>query len=407
MARIRIVIGAHLSTAPRPQKEAQALAEAGHDVTVQGVWLNAAAARRDESLLKNAKYRFLPVADVSGFSPLARLRRLLAMQLWQTARVFRPAALGYEVAAQLRHARQAAADLTIVHGEGGLWVARQLLAEGRRVGVDFEDWFSEDLPPAGRRGRPVPHLRAFETALLRSARYRLTTSRALARALGESAGVEPPVCVYNVFPLADRNRPRLPVNDRAPQAAHPSLHWFSQTIGPGRGLETLFAALPHLVHPCEIHLRGDLAPRDRRWAEALIPAAWRDRVSLHPTVHSSELLSRLAGHDIGLALETPEIRSRDLTVTNKLFHYLLAGLGVIATDTAGQREVAATAGHAVKLVPPGDPIALAAAIDVWLAFPEQLALARKTALRITSDVYCWDKQREALLDEAALALAEP
>jgi hypothetical protein len=40
MAKILILIGAHLCTAPRPQKEAETLANAGHDVTVRGFWLN-------------------------------------------------------------------------------------------------------------------------------------------------------------------------------------------------------------------------------------------------------------------------------------------------------------------------------------------------------------------------------
>jgi len=207
-----------------------------------------------------------------------------------------------------------------------------------------------------------------------------------------------------VFPIADRHAPAPPVTDRT-SIAVPSLHWFSQTIGPGRGLETLLAALPHLNYRAEVHLRGDTTRATRRWLDALIPPDWRERVFVHPTVHNSELLLRIASHDIGLALETSTIRSRDLTVSNKLFHYLLADLAVIATATTGQREVAAKANGAVKLVPPDDPPALAAAIDAWLAFPAHLAVARHAAREAVRNEFCWEKQREHLLDEAALALA--
>ncbi len=40
MAKILILIGGHLRTAPRPQKEAETLANAGHEVTVRGFWFD-------------------------------------------------------------------------------------------------------------------------------------------------------------------------------------------------------------------------------------------------------------------------------------------------------------------------------------------------------------------------------
>ena len=40
MAKILITIGGHLCMAPRPQKEAEALASAGFDVTVRGFWFD-------------------------------------------------------------------------------------------------------------------------------------------------------------------------------------------------------------------------------------------------------------------------------------------------------------------------------------------------------------------------------
>ncbi len=60
---------------------------------------------------------------------------------------------------------------------------------------------------------------------------------------------------------------------------------------------------------------------------------------MHPLIPANELLSRVAEHDIGLALELRQPDSRNLTVTYKFLHYLLAGLAVVASDTAGQSEV--------------------------------------------------------------------
>lgn len=404
MARIRILIGSHLCTATRARREALALAESGHDVTIQGVWTAKALIARDEHLLPKLPYHFEPVVDFRRGSLLPRLRRRLGMEKWRRLHKFSPASLGYGAREHLRHAQHAEPDLTIAHTPLTMWVASRLAAERFRVGVDFENWFSEVIRPEDAPSQPVDAIRDLERTLLRTACYRLAPSRAMARALGEHAGVEPPHCVYSVFPLADLHAPAPPVTDRR-QGRMPSIHWFGSQIEPGRGLRALFGALPHIRYPVEVHLRGELTRANKAWFSQNLPAGWHERVLIHPLVHNSEMLPRIASHDIGLALESGATRGRDLTVAKKTFHYLLAGLAVVASDTTGHEEIAESTLGAMKLVPPDNPVALAAAIDAWLAFPEHLKLARQAALRATKEIYCWERVREHLLDEAALALA--
>lgn len=406
MATIRILIAGHLCNAPRPQKEAAALAGAGHRVTVQGVWSNEVFAQRDRLLLRNAPFAFEPVADIRQGHPGALRHRFacrVASTLYRRARVFAPATLGYAVRAQLAEARAAQADLTIVHSEGGLWVGSRLLAAGLRVGVDFEDWFSEDLLPADRATRPVASIRKVERELLRRASYRVTTSTALANALSKDSDTLAPAVVYNVFPWAERS-PSDAASDRH-DTSMPSIHWFSQTIGPGRGLEEFFSAMPKILFPCEVHLRGQVASVGGKELLDTIPSEWRDRVHHHPTVDNEELPGRIAGHDIGLALETDSIPSRDLTVTNKLFQYLLGGLAVVASATQGQREIAARTGRAIHLLPPGNAEAVAAVINSLLADRAVLEASKRDALESAHREFCWEKQSAAVVAEAVRALS--
>ncbi len=405
MAIIRILIGSHLCTATRARREARALVEAGHDVTIQGVWHDPRLIARDETMLLKAPYHFVPVVNLRKHGFMPRLRRRLGAARWRLLHRFSPAGLGYGVREHLREARAASAHLTIAHSVDTLWPVWRLAAEGHRVGIDFENWFSEVVRPEDSRRLPVEAIRDMERNLLRVARYRLAPTRAMARALGEFAAVEPPHCIYNVFPLAELHAPAPPAADRR-NSRVPSLHWFSTQIEPGRGLRALFGALPHIQYPVEVHLRGELGRRERAWFADNVPDGWRQRIVLHPTVHNSELLPRIASHDIGLALESGATRGRDLTVAKKTFHYMLAGLAVVASDTTGHQEIADSTLGAIKLVPPDNPGALAAAIDSWLAFPEHLKLARKAAVRATKELYCWERVREHLLDEAALALAD-
>ncbi|MDX2215593.1 MAG: glycosyltransferase [Oculatellaceae cyanobacterium bins.114] len=402
MAKILILIGAHLCTAPRPQKEALTLAQEGHDVIVRGVWFDPTLVERDRQLMAHQPYRFQPVLDFQpgrlsrlGVRLQARLARLIFQKIGQ----FTPALLGYGAKAMLQAALQEKADLTIVHSEAGLWVGDRLMQQGFRVGVDFEDWFSQDLLPEALSIRPVQRIKALEERLIQRCTYCLTTSHALAKALAQVYQASTPTVIYNVFPQT-----KFPAV--VPSKPLPSLHWFSQTIGKGRGLETLFQALPLIQYPVELHLRGTCSAATQTWLESLIPLDWRSRVFLHPTVPADQLHHCIAEHDIGLALEQTSPPSRNLTITNKLFQYLQAGLAIVATDTAGQREVLSQYPAIGALVPSGDAVELAAAINYLLSDPVKLSTAKAIAQQAAQEIYNWEKQHHQLRHITQLALAK-
>lgn len=407
MAKILILIGGHLCTAPRPQKEAETLANAGYDVTVRGFWFDPELVKRDRILFANKKWRFEPIVDFQPTHRLnnwkIRLQSRLAKEQFQQFGIFSPGLLGYGAKAMLKVSRQACADLTIVHSEAGLWVGNQLLNEGFRVGVDFEDWFSEDLPPTDRAARPIAQLKALESRLARECTYCLTTSHALAEALAKAYQAPKPTVIYNTFPWAEREQIDRQKRDRK-NLKLSSLHWFSQTIGPGRGLETLFQALPYLHVPVEIHLRGNYPESARQWLELLVTSEWRDRVFVHPTVPNSELLSRIAEHDIGLALEIPYCFNKQFTTSNKLFQYLQAGLAVIATDTAGQQEILSQQPAIGRLIPSQNPVALAQALKDLLCTPEKLNTTKANSLKLAKKKLCWEKQVKSLIKSIEIAL---
>lgn len=404
MSRIRIYLARHLCTAPRPQKEAEALAAAGHDVSVHGVAYDPAFARRDAALADGRRWRWEPVADFTRTAAsrwlawrICRLRHRLAKE-WFTLTGRIASDVWSNANDRLaRHALASSADLTIVHAEGGLWFGRQLQQRGARVGVDFEDWFSQDLTPVQRRGRPVAELAALERTLLQTARYRLTTSHCLARALAEAYAAPPPDVIYNTFPAG--SPPPAPV--AAPALR---LHWFSLVLGPDRGLETLFAALPRLSGHWQLSLRGEAQTGYREHLLSLLPGALRDRVAFQPTVAAADLPARLAEHDIGLALDVSSIPSRNLTITNKFFHYLHAGLAVAATATAGHREALAAIPEAGALFPAGDAEALARLLNRWEGDRPAMLEARRAARAAFERHFSHERQQHRYVELAKLAL---
>src|SRR6185437_1365919 len=303
-------------------------------------------------------------------------------------------------------AMAARADYYIAHTEQGLWAGLHLLKAGRRVGVDMEDWHSQDLLPEARKERPVALLRKIERLLLRGASHVTSPSYAMSEELAREFGCDPPSVVYNAERWSERRSIDGQSRDRRDRD-RPSLTWYSQTLGPGRGLEDLFGALSLLNQDVDIHLRGNPVANYSDWLSSAVPERWRRRVFVHDLVPSHELLSRVAEHDIGFAGEMTAIRSRDLTVTNKIMSYLLAGLAVMASDTSGQREVAIQAGGAVSLYPSGDREALAKTLDALLADRDRLAAARAAALNAAQNIFCWEWQAERLAELVARVIREP
>jgi glycosyltransferase involved in cell wall biosynthesis len=410
MAAICIVSGAHLCRNPRVVKEAETLSSGGHEVSVFSPLLLEELAEEDGEILKGAEWGRKVTVDLRPRSVnrssrmLSRGRRRLGTEAVRLIGYETPQALGYGVSRTLRLARGGKFDLYIAHQEVGAWVGYELSREGKRVGADIEDWYSRDLLPEARDKRPLRLIEKCEAHLLRTGRHVTTMSDAMASTLSETYGSPKPKVIYNCFPWAERGRMDNVKKDRVNQAL-PSLHWLSQTIGPGRGLETLCAALNTVTTPVEVHLRGASDAGTEDWLRGLITTGRGHEVYFHKLVPNHELLSRIAEHDVGLALEPAEPDNKNLTVSNKILHYLLAGLAVVASDTAGQAEISRTAPTAVKLFKNGTPDELAGALNRLLAHPAELAAARAAALEAAKDVYCWERQAPLLLESVAAALA--
>jgi glycosyltransferase involved in cell wall biosynthesis len=401
--RILIITNGHLCRNPRPLKEAQTLDRAGYDVTLLTVRNHAASAYLDRDLLQGATFGHEPIDMLPGFATgrvtvlrrrllLWAARRAAAMKGLATIHALGPARV------LLRHARRIPADLTIVHSEVPLWVGTRLLEEGRCVAADFEDWHSEDLLPAQQAQRPLDLLRQVEQTLLNRAVHTTTTSHALAAALHARYGGSIPVVITNSFPL--QRDPHT-----GPPGAPPSYFWFSQTLGPGRGLEIFLEVWAHTAVSSRLVLFGEPCAGFDDQVRNRLPAERRTKVSFVPPVPPAALPTAIAGHDIGLALETAEIPSRNLTITNKILQYLNAGLAVVASDTAGQREVLTRKPEAGIIVDFRDRAAASAALDALLANRAALARRQAAARRLAEEVYCWEREAPKLVAVVEAALA--
>jgi glycosyltransferase involved in cell wall biosynthesis len=405
--KILVLTASHLCKNPRVVKEAAALSAAGYEVTVMSVSSAERFERYDRDMMRTLPFRRITL-DFTRTDRATRLRGLLsrgatwlARAMLRHTRIETPDALG-PARPLLLMARAFPADLIIVHTEIPMWAAQQLIRDGRRVAVDIEDWYSEDLLYVDRRSRPLRLLRQAENFVLNHAAYSSATSESMADALMQAYHCPRPTVVRNSFPLPPTSRVDRPIG-----TAPPGFIWFSQTIGPGRGLELFAAAWNRMRHESRLFLLGDERPGYRDHILSRIAPERRSRVGFLPLVSPEDLPGRLAEFDLGLALEPHWPHNRDITITNKILQYMNAGLALIATDTAGQTEVMRAAPDSGLLVQAHETTQLAARLDDLVGQPSRLRACQIAARAAAAQEFCWEKEAPRLRAAVERGLAVP
>lgn len=364
-------------------------------MTVYGLWHDQTLLDRDKSLLHSTvsyKAGINLLDSNSLYSIKIRVARKIGRELVKRFQIETIAALGYNFDNYLKLLVQEDADLYIGHEEMSMALAEQLLKKGKNVAFDFEDWHSMDLLPQDRAFRPLKLLKRLEDYLLKNSCYAYTTSQIMALSMAKTYNSDPPKVIYNSFPFKERARMDGMTLDRQDNSK-PSLYWFSQVISEGRGLELLLEGLKETKTPMELHLRGAINKSYQLFLENQAPS--HVDLYIHLVVPYEDLISRIAEHDLGIAFEETTPESRNLTITNKVFHYLQSGIAILATETAGQNEIAKLAPQAIAIVDT-DAKALAFKMDSILSNPELLQTMKKASWEAGQTQFAFENQAEQL-----------
>jgi len=411
-ARVCIVTSGHLATCPRMLKAADALAGAGYGVRVVSARYMPWAAAADRDLAATRPWAWTVVDYDRQSAPRTYLRTGARARLARAlCRAIGPARAPLGLAARaasrvhpelVRAATAEPADL-IYGGTSGALAAAAEAARRRRVpyALDLEDFHSAEQTDASARILDRLNGR-IERGVLAGAAFLTVSSAAIAAAYQRTYGLDP-IVVHNTFPLPARPPDAAPTSgDRL------RLYWFSQTIGPGRGLEDAVQAMGIAGLPGELHLRG--LPADG-YLDAL--AALQQRVAPqlrivhHPPAAPDQMIELSRPYDVGLVLEAPLSRNRELCLANKALVYPLAGLAVALTDTPGHRPLAADLGAGALVYRSGDVQALADGLARWAADKALLARGRSAAWQAARRRWHWEDpaERGALLAAVAGAVA--
>lgn len=325
---------------PRVVKEADALQDAGFDVTLLYCFFIQWASEKDEFLLKHVKWKYKMVGgspiDFKKLYLFTRIRYKIANIL---NRLFsnhyciaeRAQARAYDEL--LIEAKKIKADWYIGHNLGALAIAVNAAKYHKaKAGFDFEDYHRQESDPMNiQEFERVVYL---ENKYIKSLSYYTTASDLITT---ETKKNHPyfngsVATILNCFPK--KQQPTFAMKKEADTTL--KLFWFSQTIGLNRGLEVLIQALKNLGNN-DIHLTlvGRCNEDFRDFLHCTVPSLNKN-IHFAGIIQPEDLPTFAAQFDIGMAIELSEPYNRNICLTNKIFTYLLAGNAIILSETAMQ-----------------------------------------------------------------------
>jgi hypothetical protein len=340
--RICIITPGTIASNPRVVKEAEALSEAGYKVHLIYTRHVDYLVERDQAILNEHPDWTADYLDwcSSGFKSRAIKYfsgiKKRASGILNKSKIYpdklAPFLINRFYFWQLKKAIDCKADLYIAHYPDSLGIAlRAAKANNTYFAYDAEDYHrGEDLPAS-----ELKIISEVEDSTLPFARYISAASPLMADEYRRLFPMVPVVPIENMFLL--RNQPAfINIPDKVFK-----FFWFSQTIGPKRGLEEFISILGHTNKKnILLSLLGNIRESYRReltsrWTkEGLLP----ESLVFINTVSEKKIFEIASSHHFGLCLEIPSVLNKDVCLSNKLFTYILSGNFLILSHTKAQKN---------------------------------------------------------------------
>ncbi len=396
---ICLITPGHISSCPRLVKEADALLEAGAEVSVVSATYFDPVVALDRRILQSARWKHVEVATHRGL--VAAWRRLRSKSLRRSG--LAPVNMNLDQAVRLlcparstlvQAAVATGADFFHAHCLGGLAAAAEAARHrGGAYGFDAEDDHETETDTVMNDPLERAAVATVLHAYLSRAQVLTAASPMIAGAYRERHGCEMQV-VLNAFTCPSQPTAARAAGSFSPE--HPAkLYWFSQTVGAGRGLEQMVDVVGRMKTPARLQLRGFVSANYRQKLAARAAAARVTLEFLDPGA-PGQMVELAAEADVGLSLEQSYPPNRDICLTNKVFVYLAAGLPQFMSATRAQSAFAGEIGSAAVVGDLSDVAACALTLDRLLGESTRLAEARSQA-KLMGDRFSWAVEKGKFL----------
>lgn len=194
-------------------------------------------------------------------------------------------------------------------------------------------------------------VRNLERNLLKKCDLIIASSQQVSEALVSQYQINKPLAIYNKPPLQT-----LPPREK-PKGLH--LYWRNSTIALSqRGLGDILDALVFLPDDVFLHIQGKKSADYHSLIDKIEQLKLKDRVIIHDPFLPHQAVICANDYHVGICPEQDTCANQRLTVSNKLFDYMSAGLAVIASDLPGISSIVSDA-NAGLIFKSGDSVDLA------------------------------------------------
>lgn len=399
--KVLIVTTGQPSTNPRMVKEYCSLKKAGFNVKVLYSFWASWAVDTDAALFRSESIDQKDFILVGGSPQYEKHKYFLSRLLHKAFRL-----LSYKFSLSFfdkwavsrtafwlqKAANNEKCDLYIAHNLGALpSVVKAAQKWNSMCAFDAEDYHRGEFKPPFPREYTVAC--KIEDRYMPRCNYVTAASPLIAERYRQNVNLKNvPLVINNVFALE-----HLQVfNDQINQSSELRLFWFSQTIGPERGLEKVINALNSLKeYKIQFTLLGKCSADYKSILSQFINGHLRLQF-LEP-VSPDEIFKIASNHHIGIASEEPICENRDICLTNKLFTYLLAGNCVLLSNTSAQKRLLQDYPGIGLIYNIHDPAHLAEQIRILYEDREILHNYRKAAWNLARTTLNWEKESTKLI----------
>jgi glycosyltransferase involved in cell wall biosynthesis len=274
-----------------------------------------------------------------------------------------------------------------------MWVG----VAARLMGGSTVVYDSHELWP-DRNGRPEPRwwLIACEFLFVHLAHRTITASPGYSEVMARRYRIEPPGVIRNIPDASMLQSALGSANGDSAASGDDRLALYVGALTTGRGLELSIMALNHLD---DVRLRL-VGPARPAYLKELVALADREgvseRVEFAGAVSPRELIETIREASVGLALIQPICLSYRMSLPNKVFEYVAAGLPVLGSDLPAIGSLVNE--HRIGLLAaPGEVEDVAAKLGEMLD-PERNSDFREAAREAARELN-WDHEAVRLADE--------
>lgn len=221
----------------------------------------------------------------------------------------------------------------------------------------------------------------------------ITVSPGIARELARRYNIEEPHVIMNCPAYKKISRRNL-IREKLGLAREDIIILYQGIIAPNRGLEELIAACGHLPPRYKVAILGTDSGHRRTLEEMAGKLGLRARVFFLGPVPVEQVLDYVASADLGTCLVNPEVLSHKLTLPNKLFECMAAGIPLITSEPYGELVENAGCGRACSSRDPG---AIASAIEDIMSDREGYEKMSLNAIRAAKSTFNWQNESQKLL----------